>query len=65
MTKTLTTLAAAVALTAAAIAALAPAEARGRGGAIIGGATCSYGYYGGGYYAGWPVLRGRSLRLTP
>jgi hypothetical protein len=65
MTKTLTTLAAVAALAVTAVAAPTPADARGRGGAIaagvigglaagaiIGGATRSYGYYDGGYAGG-------------
>jgi hypothetical protein len=73
MTRTLTTLAAVAALVVTAIAAPAPAEARSRGGAIaagvigglaagaiIGGATRSYGYYDGGYagYGGYGAVGG-------
>ena len=64
MTKTLTTLAA-VAACRCAVAAPHPPSARSRrsiaagvigglaAGAIIGGATRSYGYYDGGYYGAW------------
>jgi opacity protein-like surface antigen len=81
MRKTLTTLAAVAALAIAAVATPAPAEARGRGGAvaagvigglaagaIIGGATRSYGYggygaYDGGYAGGPYYAAGGDCRI--